>query len=161
MRKPGVIFSHFLALYLHRWTWLSFFKFQRKKQTWCYNKNLNFLPYKVKVKVAQLCPTLCDPTDWLYSPWNSPGQKWVAVPFSRGSSQPRDWTQVSCIAGRFFTSWATREVLFLTVQVQIMEKIGEIYVCICVYLCVCICVCSWSKSLCIEVTRCDFSLSNI
>ena len=34
---------------------------------------------------------------------------WVAVPFSRGSSQPRDWTQVSCISGGFFTSWATRE----------------------------------------------------
>ena len=31
----------------------------------------------------------------------------VAVPFSRGSSQPRDRTQVSCTAGRFFTSWAT------------------------------------------------------
>ena len=35
--------------------------------------------------------------------------EWVAVPFSRGSSQPRDRIQVSCIAGRFFTSWATRE----------------------------------------------------
>ena len=35
--------------------------------------------------------------------------EWVAFPFSRGSSQPRDWTQVSRIAGRFFTSWATRE----------------------------------------------------
>ena len=35
--------------------------------------------------------------------------KWVTFPFSRGSSQPRDWTQVSRIAGRFFTSWATRE----------------------------------------------------
>ena len=34
---------------------------------------------------------------------------WVAFPFSRGSSQPRDQTQVSWIAGRFFTSWATRE----------------------------------------------------
>ena len=33
--------------------------------------------------------------------------EWVAFPFSRGSSQPRDQTQVSCIAGRFFTSWAT------------------------------------------------------
>ena len=33
----------------------------------------------------------------------------VAFPFSRGSSQPRDRTQVSDIAGRFFTSWATRE----------------------------------------------------
>ena len=35
--------------------------------------------------------------------------EWVAFPFSRGSSQPRDQTQVSHIAGRFFTSWATRE----------------------------------------------------
>ena len=35
--------------------------------------------------------------------------EWVAVPFSRGSSQPRDRTQVSHITGRFFTSWATRE----------------------------------------------------
>ena len=35
--------------------------------------------------------------------------EWVAFPFPRGSSQPRDWTQVSYIASRFFTSWATRE----------------------------------------------------
>ena len=35
--------------------------------------------------------------------------EWVAVPFSRGSSQPRDQTQVSHIVGRFFTSWATME----------------------------------------------------
>ena len=34
---------------------------------------------------------------------------WVAFLFSRGSSQPRNWTQVSCIAGEFFTTWATRE----------------------------------------------------
>ena len=38
--------------------------------------------------------------------------EWVAFPFSRGSSQPRDQTQVSCIAGRFFTSWATREAFY-------------------------------------------------
>ena len=35
--------------------------------------------------------------------------EWVAYPFSRGSSQPRDQTQVSHISGRFFTSWVTRE----------------------------------------------------
>ena len=35
--------------------------------------------------------------------------EWVAYPFSRGSSQPRNWTRVSCIAGRFFTNWAMRE----------------------------------------------------
>ena len=34
----------------------------------------------------------------------------TAIPFSRGSSQPRDWTRISCIAGGFFTSWATREL---------------------------------------------------
>ena len=38
-------------------------------------------------------------------------QEWVTFPFSRGSSQPRDWTQVSHIAGRFLTSGATKEVL--------------------------------------------------
>ena len=36
--------------------------------------------------------------------------EWVAMPFSRVSSQPKDRTQVSFIAGRFFTNWATREV---------------------------------------------------
>ena len=36
--------------------------------------------------------------------------EWVAFPFSRGSSQPRNQTQVFCIVGEFFTSWATREV---------------------------------------------------
>ena len=47
---------------------------------------------KARMKLAQSCQTL-----WphgLYSPWNSPGRilEWVAFPFSRGSSQPRDWT---------------------------------------------------------------------
>ena len=35
---------------------------------------------------------------------------WVAIPFSRGSSWPKDWTQVSCITDRFFTIWATKEI---------------------------------------------------
>ena len=64
---------------------------------------------------AQSCPTLCDPMG--YSPPGSSGHgtvpviimEWVAIPFSRGSSRPRDWTWVSCIAGRLFTIWATRE----------------------------------------------------
>ena len=51
-------------------------------------------------------------TPW-NSPWNSPGQmlEWVAFSFSRGSSQARIWTQVSHIAGGFFTGWATREAI--------------------------------------------------
>ena len=52
------------------------------------------------------------PVQLFVTPSNSPGQKleWVAFPFSRVSSQPRDQTQVSHIAGDFFTSWATKEV---------------------------------------------------
>ena len=44
--------------------------------------------------------------------------EWVAIPFSSGSSQPRDWTQVSHIAGGFFTIWATREALSYQYQGQ-------------------------------------------
>ena len=39
--------------------------------------------------------------------------EWIPISFSRGSSRPKDWTLVSCIAGRFFTVWATTEVLVL------------------------------------------------
>ena len=39
--------------------------------------------------------------------------EWVAIPSSRGSSQPRHRSQASCIADRFFTVWATREALYL------------------------------------------------
>ena len=60
--------------------------------------------------VPQSCPTLCSPTD--YSPPGSSVHRvlqarileWVAIPFSRGSSLPRDRTHVSCIVGRFFTT---------------------------------------------------------
>ena len=47
-------------------------------------------------------------------PWDSLGKntEWVAISFSRGSSRPKDRTQVSCIAGRFCTNWATREEIF-------------------------------------------------
>ena len=65
---------------------------------------------KVKVKVAQSCPTLCNPVDYIFHGiLQARILEWVAIPFSRGSSQPRDWTQVSCIAGGFFTIWVTRE----------------------------------------------------
>ena len=67
------------------------------------------------VLVTQSCLTLCDPMD--YSP---PGSsvygilraripEWVAMPFSRVSSRPRDWTWVSSTVGRVFTIWATWE----------------------------------------------------
>ena len=74
----------------------------------------------ISVWVTQLCATLCDPID--YSPPGSSvhgvlqarSLEWVAISFSRGSSRPRDWTLVSCIAGRRFTLWASREALYST-----------------------------------------------
>ena len=68
------------------------------------------------VLVAQFCWTLCDPTDC-----GPPGSsvrgilhatilEWIAIPFSRGSSQSRNRTWVSCIAGRFFSVWATGKI---------------------------------------------------
>ena len=60
---------------------------------------------KVTVKVAQLCQTLCDPMDFtVRGILQARILERVAVPFSRGSSQPRDRTHVSRIAGGFFTS---------------------------------------------------------
>ena len=64
----------------------------------------------VKVKVAQSCLTLCDPMDYIvHELLQARILEWIAFPFSRGSSQPRDRTQVSLFAGRFFTSWVPRE----------------------------------------------------
>ena len=99
----------------------------------------------MKVKVAQLCPALCNPMDytvhgilqntgvgsllqgifptqgsnpglphcrWILCKLSHKGSprilEWVACPFSSRSSQPRNWTRVSCIAGGFLTNWATR-----------------------------------------------------
>ena len=64
----------------------------------------------VLVKVTQSCPTVCDPKDYTDLGFIQDRiLEWVAIPFSREPSQPRDQTQVSCITGGFFTSWATRE----------------------------------------------------
>ena len=67
--------------------------------------------------VTQSCSTLCDPMDCRPPSFSVHGilqariLEWIAIPFFRGSSQPKDWTQISCIAGRLFTIWATRETL--------------------------------------------------
>ena len=70
---------------------------------------------KVKVKVTQLCLNVYNCMDCTLPGSSVPGilqariLEWVAIPFSSGSSWPRDRTRVSSIAGGFFTSWATRE----------------------------------------------------
>ena len=59
-------------------------------------------------EVAQSCPTLCDPMDCslpgssVHGVFQARILEWVAISFSRRPSQPRDWTQVSCIVGRRF-----------------------------------------------------------
>ena len=60
---------------------------------------------KVKVLVVQSCPTLCDPMDcsYVHRIFQARILEWVVIPFSRGSSQPRDQTQASGTTGRFFT----------------------------------------------------------
>ena len=65
--------------------------------------------------VTQLYLSLCDlmdcslPSSSVHGILQARILEWVAIPFARESSQTRDWTQVSQIAGGFFTSWATRE----------------------------------------------------
>ena len=69
------------------------------------------------VKVAQSSPTLCEPMDCSLGCSSVCGilqariLEWVAISFSRESSQARDWIQVSHITDKFFTIWATREAL--------------------------------------------------
>ena len=70
---------------------------------------------KAKVSASQWCPTVWDSTDCSQSGSSVHGilqariLDWVAILFSRGSSWPRDRTQVAYAAGRFFTIWTTRE----------------------------------------------------
>ena len=65
--------------------------------------SLQFLRMKVKVKVTQSYLTLCSPMDYtVHGILQVRILEWVAFPFSRGSSQPKDPTQVSHIAGEFF-----------------------------------------------------------
>ena len=72
-------------------------------------------PYVYLVLVIRSCPTLCNSVDC--SPPGSSARgilqarilEWVAIPFPKGSSWPREWTWVSCTAGRFPITWATRE----------------------------------------------------
>ena len=91
----------------------------------CAFQDWSFWNVKSEMKVSQSCPTLWEPVDC-----SPPGSsvhgilqailEWVAIPFSRGSSWPRDWTWVSWIASRFFTIWATKEL-----NVEQTNQLGE------------------------------------
>ena len=89
---------------------------------WCNSLSFEVFPFsnkqlanrcRWKVKVAQSSPTLCNPTGHtVHGILQARILEWVAFPFSRGSSQTRDWTQISHIAGWFFTKWAISSVQF-------------------------------------------------
>ena len=76
--------------------------------------------YPKESKVTQSCLTLCDLIDcsltisWVHGIFQARILEWVAIAFSRRSSQTRDWTWVSRIVGRRFTVWTTREVSIFT-----------------------------------------------
>ena len=97
-----------------------------KRLTWLSSSRAYSVPGYSKVKeseVAQSCPTLCDSID--YTVHGIPQAvilEWVTLPFSKGSSQPRDQTQVSRIAGRFFTSWARRETGYSKCLINVCGK---------------------------------------
>ena len=96
------------------------------KSKWIMNINMKWLVSKMKV--AQSCPTLCDSTNYaVHEIFHAIILKWVAFPFTRGSSQPRDRTHVSCIAGRLFTNWAMKETHIKYIIVDIIYMIYQIY----------------------------------
>ena len=98
----------------------------------------NFEHYFTTVwsEVIQSCLTFCNPMDC-----SLPGSsvlgilqerklEWIVIPLSRGSSQPRDRTQVSCIAGRLFTIWATREAHSHVRWVQLYGSLNILWHCL-------------------------------
>ena len=94
---------------------ISVFSQTRSNKAWNYYMRMKWSD----VKITQSCPTLFDPMDYtVHGILQDRILKWVAVPFSRGSSQPRDRTQVSHIVGRFFTSWATGMLKILPARLQ-------------------------------------------
>ena len=115
-KKPGGLQSMGLQRVEHNWatTHAGLLVFYESVRIKIFNLMFSSVQYS---SVAQSCPTLCNPTDC--SPPGPSVQgilqarilEWVAMPSSRGSSQPRDPTQVSYIAGGFFIIWVTRGAL--------------------------------------------------
>ena len=113
-------FSFFFVVYLDTCLLIFIEDFSLLSLLWifkvtCYMVFFFFGICCLKSEVSQSCPTLCDPMDCSLSGFSVHGifqarvPEWFAFSFSRGSSRPRDRTQVSRIAGRHFTLWAIRE----------------------------------------------------
>ena len=117
LTRPQPDILHFISIHIlltrkqsyGSW-WLGKRAKKSKKSVW---RAANSLP--VLCLAAQVCSTLCDCMDYSLSGSSDHGilqtriLEWIAIPFSRRSSQSRDQTQVSHIAGGLFTVWATSE----------------------------------------------------
>ena len=89
-----------------------------------------FMTVKSESEVAQSCPTLWDSMDCrlpgssIHGIFHARVLWGVTISFSRGSSRSRNQTQVSHIVGRWFTIWATREVILMTVQFSSVQSLS-------------------------------------
>ena len=107
------------------WTWLSEWTDWLTRLLYILTVVMVMWIYGCSGLVAKSCPTLAALWTVVCQAPLSMGilqariLEWVASSFSRGSSWPKNWTQISCIRGRFFTNWAMREA---HVDVYICQK---------------------------------------
>ena len=112
---------------------------------WCFLTKADFLLHnsqantqKSESEVAQSCPTLCDPMDHslpgpsIHGIFQARILEWVAISFSKRSSQPRDWTQVFCIVGRCSELnngelWRSKNLIHTGLQSEIWPSLGNFY----------------------------------
>ena len=104
-------------------------------RTWELHELIHIFIFIKSLLISHLCPSLCHPMDCslqgssVHVFLQARILEWVAVSFSRRSPWPRDLTQVSCIAGKFLTNWATREAnVSFTVWYFLKIKFEVIYV---------------------------------
>ena len=94
----------------HVWMWELDYKESWTPKNWCFWTALEKTPELSRVRLfATPDCSLSDSS--VHGVFQARVLEWIAISFSRGSSQPRDWTQVSCIAGRCFTLWTMKEQL--------------------------------------------------
>ena len=123
------------ALCLFLWRLPSYFRPVTSPLGTCVSSTVKWrvwIKWKKESEVAQLCPSLWDsmdcspPASSIHGIAQAITLEWIATPISRGSSLPRDQTDISylsCIAGRFFTFSATWEAL----KQRWVSFFGEIY----------------------------------
>ena len=112
---------HLVLIYINptKWVVFSLYRWEKRHRRLNTSKVIQLLSGRVKSEseVAQSCLTFCDPVDCslpdssVHGIFQALVLEWIAISFSRGSSQPRDRTRLSCIVDRRFTVWVIREVI--------------------------------------------------